>query len=181
MSFCVEDCEKCPKLVESRTQIVNGVGPTDADILFVGEAPGQNEDEQGEPFVGQSGSELTEAIEEAGVTRDDVRITNTVRCRPPDNRDPHKQERENCFSHLQAEIVEIDPDIIVPVGKVPSEQVLNRTVSVTKETGTTEEILVDDTAYSVMICLHPAAMLYNRSLEDDFYETVSKAVSVVKE
>lgn len=176
MTFCVQDCKQCPNLVESRKQIVNGVGPQDADIMFVGEAPGKNEDESGEPFVGQSGSKLDDAIEQAGSTRDSVRITNTVRCRPPDNRDPHVNEKENCFRHLQKEIESVDPKLIVPVGKVPAEQLLDRNVSVTKETGDKDSVEYNGQTYTVMICLHPAAMLYNRSLEDDFYNTIEKAI-----
>lgn len=176
MTFCVTDCEKCPKLVESRQQIVNGIGPEDADIMFVGEAPGKNEDEQGEPFVGQSGTELDSALEKAGLNRGSVRITNTVRCRPPDNRDPHAEERGNCLSYLKSEIKSVDPNVIVPVGKVPSEQILDRKVAVTKETGDITQKDFDNTTYPVLICLHPAAILYNRSLEEDFYATIEKAV-----
>ena len=84
----VKECERCPALVDSRSRIVNGAGPTDADLVFVGEAPGANEDDQGEPFVGRSGTVLDDALRDAGLARSDVRITNCVKCRPPDNRDP---------------------------------------------------------------------------------------------
>ncbi|MFB6189807.1 MAG: uracil-DNA glycosylase family protein, partial [Halapricum sp.] len=99
--LCVTDCERCPELVASRSRIVNGVGPTDADLVFVGEAPGAQEDEQGEPFVGRSGDVLDDALRDAGLSRADVRITNCVRCRPPDNRDPKREELDNCRGYLE--------------------------------------------------------------------------------
>ena len=179
MTFCVTECQDCPQLVESRTQIVNGVGPEHAEIMFVGEAPGKNEDESGEPFVGQSGTELDKALENAGITREQIRITNTVRCRPPDNRDPKAEERDNCFSYLQAEIEHVDPELIIPVGKVPSEQLLQRDVAVTKEAGETDTVEYNNTTYTVLISVHPAAMLYDRSLEDTFYSTIKQGVETV--
>lgn len=175
---CVEDCTKCPELVESRTRIVNGVGPVDADILIIGEAPGETEDETGEPFVGRSGSELDSALEEAGSSRDVVRITNTVRCRPPDNRDPSKEERNNCFEFLNREISVVNPSVIIPVGKVPSETLLGRDVKITSEAGTSTEYVLDGVTYPVVLTPHPAAMFYNRSLEPVFYSAIETAVSV---
>jgi len=115
------DCTKCDELCGNRTQIVNGDGPVDASILIVGEAPGANEDARGKPFVGQSGDVLTDALLRNGINRRDVRITNTVRCKPPDNRDPTVEERENCFPYLLDEIAAVDPVVIVPVGKIPIE------------------------------------------------------------
>ena len=87
-SLCVSDCTDCPRLVDSRSQIVNGVGPTDAQLVFVGEGPGDNEDEAGEPFVGRSGTVLDDALDNAGLAREAVRITNSVRCRPPETATP---------------------------------------------------------------------------------------------
>ena len=120
----VTECERCEALCESRSQIVNGVGPAEADLLFVGEAPGANEDEQGEPFVGRSGDVLDETLREVGLDRSDVRITNCVRCRPPDNRDPHKEELANCRGYLESEIARVDPELVVTLGKVPGEHLL---------------------------------------------------------
>ncbi len=106
--------------------IVNGVGPADADLLFVGEAPGANEDEQGEPFVGRSGDVLDAGLRDAGLDRGDVRITNCVRCRPPDNRDPRNGELANCRDYLETEIDRVDPEVVVTLGKVPAEHLLDR-------------------------------------------------------
>ncbi|MCL7417996.1 MAG: uracil-DNA glycosylase, partial [Halalkalicoccus sp.] len=115
----VTACERCPALVESRSRIVNGVGPEDADLLIVGEAPGEQEDREGEPFVGRSGTQLDEKLREHGIAREDVRITNCVRCRPPENRDPTKGELENCRGYLEREVELVDPELVMTVGKVP--------------------------------------------------------------
>jgi DNA polymerase len=177
-SLCVHDCEQCPDLVESRSQIVNGVGPTDADIVFVGEGPGANEDEQGEPFVGRSGTVLDDALRDAGLARGDVRITNSVRCRPPENRDPHKEELANCRSYLAAELAAIDPEIVVVLGKVPAENLLDRSVAVTKEAGEVYDARVGETSHRVLVCVHPAATLYDGSQRETFQETIQQAAAL---
>ena len=171
----VEACERCPALVESRSRIVNGVGPTDADLLFVGEGPGANEDEAGEPFVGRSGDVLDEALRDAGLARGDVRITNCVRCRPPENRDPHVEELSNCHGHLEAEIDGLDPELIVTLGKVPSEHLLGRSVAITAESGDVVDARVAGEARRVLLSVHPAATLYDRSQRDGFRETIDRA------
>ena len=199
----VEGCTRCPALVDSRSRIVDGVGPADADVLFVGEAPGAREDSQGEPFVGRSGSVLDEQLRIVGLDRESVRITNCVRCRPPDNRDPSKEELGNCRGYLEAEIERVDPEVIVTLGKVPGEHLLGRSIAVTKETGTVEEVRLGtidpeeegdggtgtDEADAgtggdgrlpqrVLICLHPAATLYDRSQESAFAETIATAADL---
>ena len=171
----VSGCERCPELVDSRSQIVNGTGPADADVLFVGEGPGATEDEEGEPFVGRSGDVLTEKLREVGLDRETVRITNCVRCRPPDNRDPTKEELGNCRGYLEREIDLVDPEVIVTLGKVPGEHLLGRSLAVTKEAGTLEEVRIGDTPRRVLVCLHPAAMLYDRSQEETLEETLEEA------
>ncbi|WP_290817834.1 uracil-DNA glycosylase family protein [Halovivax sp.] len=178
--LAVSDCPRCPALVESRSRIVNGVGPADADVLFVGEAPGATEDAEGEPFVGRSGAVLDEQLRAVGLDRESVRITNCVRCRPPENRDPTTEELGNCRGYLDAEIQRVDPDVIVTLGKVPGEHLLERSIAVTKETGTVEEIRVGEaeTPRRVLICLHPAATLYDRSQESAFAETIREAAAI---
>ncbi|MFB6094414.1 MAG: uracil-DNA glycosylase family protein [Halanaeroarchaeum sp.] len=175
----VAACRRCPALVESRSQIVNGVGPADASLLFVGEAPGETEDERGEPFVGRSGSILDEALAENGLEREEVRITNGVRCRPPDNRDPRVAELEHCRTHLDAEIDAVDPDAIVTLGKVPSEHLLGRDVSVTAEAGSIEHVDVRGDARTVVVCLHPAATLYDRSQREAFVAAIGTATTLI--
>jgi len=176
--LCVHDCTRCPDLVDSRSQIVNGVGPEDADILFVGEGPGQNEDTQGEPFVGRSGSVLDTALTEAGVLREEVRITNCVRCRPPENRDPTKEEIANCRGYLEAEIAAVDPTVLITLGKVPSEHLLERSVGITKEAGDIVEKRLGDRPQRVLLSVHPAATLYDRSQREGFFETIATAVDI---
>ena len=178
MDCDVDDCERCPALVESRSRIVNGVGPADADLVFVGEAPGADEDAHGEPFVGRSGDVLDEALRDAGLERSDVRITNCVRCRPPDNRDPTGEELGNCRGYLERELAAIDPAAVVAMGKVPAEHLLGRSVAVTKEAGAVETVRVEGAPLSVLVCVHPAATLYDRSQEATFEETVAEAAAV---
>ena len=172
------DCERCPALVDSRSRIVNGVGPADADLLFVGEGPGANEDEQGEPFVGRSGDVLDEALRDAGLARQDVRITNCVRCRPPENRDPTGEELDNCRGYLEAEIDRVDPEVVVTLGKVPSEHLLERDVAVTSEAGDLFDAAVAGEPRRVLVCVHPAATLYDRSQAETFERAIGRAADL---
>jgi DNA polymerase len=172
-------CQACPDLCESRSRIVNGVGPEAADILFVGEAPGAQEDQEGEPFVGRSGDVLDDALRDRGLDRTDVRITNCVRCRPPENRDPTVEERANCRPHLVREIELVDPDLIVTLGKVPSEHLLGRSVGVTSEAGDLADARIDGTTRRVLICVHPAATLYDPSQQETFEAALDEAVALV--
>ncbi len=173
--LCVTSCQRCPALVESRSQIVNGTGPTDADLLFVGEGPGAREDERGEPFVGRSGDVLDDALRDAGLARADVRITNCVRCRPPDNRDPKKGELANCRGYLETEIDRVDPELIVTLGKVPSEHLLDRSVAITSESGDVVDERIGGASRRVLLSVHPAATLYDRSQREGFFETIARA------
>jgi DNA polymerase len=175
----VTACERCPALVDSRDRIVNGVGPDDAALLFVGEAPGATEDTEGEPFVGRSGAVLDEALRDAGLARADVRITNCVRCRPPENRDPRAEELDACAGFLAAEVGIVDPDLIVTLGKVPGERLLDRSVAVTKEAGSVVDARLGGTARRVLVCLHPAATLYDRSQREAFETAIAKAATLV--
>lgn len=174
----VTSCARCPDLVESRSRIVNGTGRPDADLLFVGEGPGTREDERGEPFVGRSGSVLEEALCDRGLAREDVRITNCVRCRPPDNRDPTAVELDNCRVYLEHEIAAVDPDLLVTLGKVPSEHLLERDVAVTSEAGTVYDHHVAGQSRPVLVCVHPAAPLYDRSQEETFARAMDEAVAI---
>ena len=174
----VTSCERCPELVESRSQIVNGTGPEDADLVFLGEAPGANEDEQGEPFVGRSGSVLDEALRDAGLARADVRITNCVRCRPPENRNPTRAELANCRGYLQRELALVEPELVVTLGKVPSEHLLERSVAVTKEAGDVVDVRLGERSYRAVVSVHPAATLYDGSQRETFFETIAHAADL---
>ena len=176
--LAVTSCERCPELVESRSQIVNGTGPEDADLVFLGEAPGANEDDQGEPFVGRSGSVLDEALRDAGLARADVRITNCLRCRPPENRNPTSAELANCRGYLQRELALVDPELVVTLGKVPSEHLLDRSVAVTKEAGDVVDVRLGDRSYRAVVSVHPAATLYDGSQRETFFETIAHAADL---
>lgn len=175
----VLECTRCEELCTSRSRIVNGVGPTDAELLFVGEAPGRQEDETGEPFVGRSGDVLTEALRDRGLARRDVRITNCVRCRPPENRDPTADERANCRGFLDREIDAVAPDVIVTLGKVPSEHLLERSVAVTTEAGSLSDVRIAGQTRRVLVCVHPAATLYDPSQRETFESALDEAASLI--
>lgn len=177
----VQNCRRCEALCDSRSRIVNGVGPADAELLFVGEAPGQKEDEGGEPFIGRSGDVLDEGLRDQGLARRDVRITNCVRCRPPDNRDPTADELSNCREYLEAEIDAVDPTVVVTLGKVPSQHVLERSVAVTKEAGTLHDVRIAGEPRRVLVCVHPAATLYDPSQRETFDDSLAAAVGLIGE
>ncbi|PSP92362.1 uracil-DNA glycosylase, partial [Halobacteriales archaeon QH_8_68_33] len=177
----VTACERCDELVACRSRIVNGTGPADAGLLFVGEAPGEHEDERGEPFVGRSGDVLDDGLREAGLDRGDVRITNCVRCRPPDNRDPTDAELANCRGYLEREIDRVDPEVVVTLGKVPAEHLLDRDVAVTNEAGEVREATVGGNPRRVLVCVHPAATLYDPSQRETFAATLERAAEFTDE
>src|SRR5258705_6445133 len=108
-------CTNCPELAATRTQVVFGAGNADADLMFVGEAPGANEDRMGRPFVGQAGKLLDQLLGEVGLERGDVFITNVLLCRPPGNRDPHPVEIENCQDYLMRALDLIEPTAVCPL------------------------------------------------------------------
>lgn len=174
----VTECRRCEDLVASRSRIVNGVGPTDAPLVFVGEAPGAEEDDLGEPFVGRSGSVLDAALRERGLDRTDIRITNCVRCRPPANRDPTVGELSNCRGYLARELDLIDPELVVGLGKVPCEHLLGRTVAVTSEAGSVHEVSFGERRHRVLVSVHPAATLYDRDQEETFGAALDEAVAL---
>jgi len=171
----VSGCTRCPDLVASRSRIVDGAGPADTDLLFVGEAPGAREDEQGEPFVGRSGDVLDSTLREVGLARADVRITNCVRCRPPDNRDPRTGELANCRPYLEREIRLVDPELVVAIGKVPAQHLLGREVAVTSEAGEVFDCDVGESRQQVLVSVHPAATLYDPSQEETFRAAMEAA------
>lgn len=174
----VTRCKRCPELVESRSRIVNGTGRSDADLLFVGEGPGTQEDAQGAPFVGRSGSVLDEALRERGLARETVRISNCIRCRPPDNRDPTEKELANCREYLDHEIEQVDPELLVTLGKVATEHLLDQDVAVTREAGSVYEHHIAGRSRRVLVCVHPAATLYDSSQEETFARALDEAVAI---
>lgn len=176
----VAECTRCDELVASRSRIVNGTGDASADLLFVGEGPGEQEDAQGEPFVGRSGDVLEEVLANHRVDRESIRITNCVRCRPPENRDPRTAELANCRSHLDREVRIVDPRLVVALGKVPAEHLLDRSVSVTQEAGTIETVSVGESPRDVLVSPHPAATLYDPSQQSTFETAIERALSRIE-
>ena len=127
-------CTRCP-LAETRTQVVFGVGDPGADLLFVGEGPGEQEDLTGEPFVGRAGRLLTSLVEGIGLTREQVYIANVVKCRPPGNRDPLPLEIETCRPYLEAQVEFIDPRVVVTLGNFATKLLLATKDGITKLRG----------------------------------------------
>lgn len=151
-------CTKCP-LAETRTQVVFGVGSPDADVVFVGEGPGAEEDKQGIPFVGRAGQLLTRLIDGVGFTRDDVYICNVVKCRPPGNRDPLPAEIEACRPYLEAQLDFLDPRVVVTLGNFATRLLLGTKEGITKLRG--REFPYRDDRAVLIPTLHPAAVLRN--------------------
>ena len=152
-------CTKC-QLASTRTQVVFGAGDPQADLMFVGEGPGEQEDLTGEPFVGRAGKLLTSLIEEIGLTRADVYIANVVKCRPPGNRDPQPGEIEACRPYLQAQMAFIQPLVIVTLGNFATKLLLDTKIGITKLRGQEYPYPGEDDAGRVIIpTLHPSAVL----------------------
>jgi uracil-DNA glycosylase len=148
-------CTKCP-LAETRTQVVFGVGDPHADLMFVGEGPGEQEDLKGEPFVGRAGRLLTSLIEGMGLTRDQVYIANVVKCRPPGNRDPLPLEIESCRPYLEAQVQFIDPRLVVTLGNFATKLLLETKEGITKLRGREFPYREGDV---LIPTLHPSAVL----------------------
>lgn len=163
----VESCRRCP-LCDGRTQTVFGVGNPHARVMFIGEAPGKNEDLQGEPFVGAAGHYLNELLGCAGLRREDVFIANVLKCRPPGNRDPRPEEIQTCTPYLREQTRTIDPEVLVALGKFSTQFVLKTQVGITRLHGRVQRA----GKFLVFPIFHPAAALYDgakrEALENDF-------------
>lgn len=155
----VISCVKC-NLSKTRTNAVPGKGNSKAEILFIGEAPGRNEDLKGEPFVGSAGNILSEALTLAGLSREDVYITNVVKCRPPNNRVPLEEEKESCQPYLSKELQIIKPKIICIMGNTAYGSLLGGN-SITKNRGN----LIEKDGQRYFLTIHPAAAIYNQELK----------------
>ncbi|MGQ0849254.1 MAG: uracil-DNA glycosylase [Actinomycetota bacterium] len=129
-------CTRC-RLASTRTQVVFGVGDPQADLMLIGEAPGYNEDQQGEPFVGAAGQLLNRLLSAIGMTREDVYIANVIKCRPPNNRDPQQDEIDSCKDYLRGQIQLVDPQVVVSLGNFASKLLLRTDMGITKLRGRT--------------------------------------------
>lgn len=156
---------RCP-LAETRTKVVFGAGNADADLLFIGEAPGAEEDRQGLPFVGRAGALLSDLLGGIGIEREDVWITNVLRCRPPGNRDPQPIEIESCDPYTEQQIQLIRPRVIATLGNFATKLITGGREGITRVRGTPQLHTLAGLGVFVMPLLHPAAALRNPSLVD---------------
>ena len=164
----VRECQKC-ELCETRIKAVPGKGNFDADVIFVGEAPGRKEDIHGEPFVGAAGKRLDMILEDTGIDRKDVYITNIVKCRPPKNRVPSKKEEESCNDFIKQEIEIINPKIICVMGNTAYGTLLDGK-EITKNHGK----IVEKDGRKFFVTFHPAATIYNQKLVEELKEDFRK-------
>jgi DNA polymerase len=164
-------CSRC-RLSQGRTQVVFGVGDPDADLMFVGEAPGFHEDQQGHPFVGQAGKLLDKLLAGIGLSRESVYIANVIKCRPPGNRDPQPDEIEACEGHLFRQLELIEPKLVATLGNFATKLLSGKPHGITRVHGRAQETTVGGRPITLYPLYHPAAALYTpamlRTLEDDF-------------
>lgn len=170
-------CQKCG-LADTRTHVVFGVGRTDAEVLFVGEGPGENEDLTGEPFVGKGGKLLDDMLSLIGLDRTkNIYVANIVKCRPPHNRDPLNTEQEACMGWLRRQIELIDPKIIVCLGRIAAMVLIKPDFKITKEHG--QWFQVD--GREVMALFHPAALLRDPRRRPETFEDLKALERKIRE
>ncbi len=165
-------CSRCPELAATRKTVVFGAGNADAELMFVGEAPGANEDQQGLPFVGRAGKLLDQLLEEIGLSRTDVFVANTLKCRPPGNRDPQPVEIDNCRDYLLAQVELIEPNVICTLGNFSTKLLRGDPTGITRLHGRPEVTVLGRRAVRLYPIYHPAAALYTprmlETLREDF-------------
>jgi DNA polymerase len=169
------NCQKCP-LAKTRTKAVPGEGDLNADLMFIGEGPGRDEDSQGRPFVGRAGQLLTKIIQAMKYTRDEVYITNIVKCRPPGNRNPEANEIASCRDYLLAQIEMIEPKVIVTLGKVAADFFVRSSVGMTALRGD----FYDYNDIKVMPTFHPSYLIRNernKQLKQMVWEDMKKVMA----
>jgi DNA polymerase len=161
----LQDCRKCP-LADGRTTVVFGTGNADADLMFVGEAPGFHEDQQGKPFVGRAGKLLDQLLEEIGLTRGDAFIANVLKCRPPDNRDPLPAEIDACRGHLAQQIELIQPRVVCTLGNFATKLLSGSPQGITRVRGVAQARELAGRSVFLYPIFHPAAALRTPSMLD---------------
>jgi DNA polymerase len=167
----VAGCTKCA-LSKGRTQVVFGSGSSNAELMFVGEAPGFHEDKQGVPFVGAAGQLLNKLLAGIGMSREDVFVVNVLKCRPPGNRDPQQEEIEACEPHLWKQIELIQPKVIATLGNFATKLLSGKPLGITRVHGVEQEVVLGGNRVVLYPIFHPAAALYTprmlEVLEADF-------------
>lgn len=170
-------CEKC-QLCKTRHNVVFGVGNKNAEVLFIGEGPGENEDLQGEPFVGRGGQLLDKMLNAVDLDRKkNIYIANIVKCRPPQNRDPLQDEQEACIAWLRNQVALIKPKIIVCLGRIAAMKIIKPDIKITKEHG----IFYERNGVLLMATLHPAALLRNPANKPEAFNDFLKLREKIKE
>lgn len=167
----VKQCRKC-RLCETRKNVVFGVGNREADIMFIGEGPGADEDAQGEPFVGKAGKLMNMAFDMLGIKREEVYIANIVKCRPPNNRNPQDDETENCLDYLRNQVILVKPKIIVLLGSVALKNVLGKEYGITASRGK----WLERKGILYMPTWHPAALLRDENKKIDFIKDLKQVI-----
>ena len=170
------NCQACA-LCETRTQVVFGVGDPNAEVLFIGEAPGANEDLQGEPFVGRGGKLLDDMLAMIGLKRKNIYITNSVKCRPPENRDPMNTEKDACRGYLRRQVKLMQPKIIVCLGRISAAELIHEDFKITKEHGQ----FFEKSGVLMMALYHPAALLRNPNLKPYAFEDLKILQTKIRE
>ena len=173
-----EACKSCTKcdLCKNRTNVVIDTGNRNADIMFIGEGPGANEDIQGIPFVGEAGKLMDLAFQGVGIKREEVYIANIVKCRPPGNRNPEKNEAESCMEYLKSQIDLVKPKIIVLLGSVALKNIMGEEYGITSSRGK----WIEKGGIMYIPTFHPAALLRDESKKICFFRDLKEAVNKVK-
>ena len=177
-----QSCIKCG-LHKERNSVVFGVGNPNADLMFVGEAPGADEDKQGEPFVGRAGKLLTDIIKAMKLTREDVYIANVLKCRPPGNRNPAADEVETCSPYLIRQIALIQPKVIVALGSFAAKMLLDTKTGITALRGKFHDFALtkqNDNAPVIMPTYHPAYLLRNPNAKKEVWEDMQQVMEFLK-
>lgn len=175
-----ENCLNCRKcgLCETRHNVVVGVGNPEAKVMFIGEGPGENEDLQGEPFVGRGGQLLDKMLNAVDLDRNkNIYIANIVKCRPPKNRDPKPEEQEQCIGWLRNQVKLINPKIIVCLGRISAQKLIKDDLKITKEHG----LFFEKGRFLMMPMFHPAAILRNPNQKPDAFADFLKLQEKIKE
>ncbi|MEE9553102.1 MAG: uracil-DNA glycosylase [candidate division Zixibacteria bacterium] len=171
----IDSCQKCP-LGKTRTKFVFGVGNPEADILFIGEAPGRDEDQRGEPFVGRAGKQLDKLLAEVGLNRQDVYIANILKCRPPNNRDPESTEAEKCEPYLLKQIELINPKVICCLGRIAAQRLLN----ITAPLGAMRQGQYEFHGVKLFVTYHPAALLRTNAYTQPTIDDLKRVIAALK-
>jgi uracil-DNA glycosylase family 4 len=174
------DCVKCP-LSHGRTQVVFGAGNADADLMFVGEAPGFHEDQQGIPFVGRAGKLLDELLAEQGIERSEVFIANVLKCRPPENRDPQPEEIETCRPYLERQVALIEPKVICTLGNFSTKLLTGSPQGITRVHGQPQEREMGGRSVKLFPIFHPAAALRTPRVKEELRGDFAKLPALLAE